>query len=57
MPTLYELCVPTFVQTVRAVAGVLARTTQHCAVTAYAILRSRGVPLGKRDDEGALRVR
>ncbi|NOK36448.1 DUF1993 family protein [Corallococcus exercitus] len=27
------------------------------AVTAYDILRSRGVPLGKRDDEGRLRTR
>jgi hypothetical protein len=27
------------------------------ATTAYAILRTRGVPLGKRDYEGALRVR
>jgi hypothetical protein len=27
------------------------------AVTAYAILRSRGVPLGKRDYEGRLRTR
>ena len=27
------------------------------AVTAYGILRSRGVPLGKRDYEGQLRTR
>lgn len=30
-PTLYELSVPTFLQTMRAVGGFLDRTTKHCA--------------------------
>ena len=78
----YDLSVPTFLQTARAVGGFLDRTIRHCAetgadpddfisarlfedmapfhfhaVTAYAILRSRGVPLGKRDYEGERRTR
>jgi hypothetical protein len=32
-PTLYDLSVPTFLQTVRAVGGFLDRTTSHCAAT------------------------
>ena len=124
--SLYDLSVPTFLQTVRAVGGFLDRAAKHCAetgadsddfvharlfedmapfsaleaftpdevngwagkdldlqigprrlaftsetfilsfslpnfhfhaVTAYDILRSRGVPLGKRDYEGRLRTR
>jgi hypothetical protein len=31
--TLYALSVPTFLQTVRAVGGILDRTTRHCAET------------------------
>jgi len=31
--TLYELSVPTFLQTMRAIGGVLDRTTRHCADT------------------------
>ena len=31
--TLYDLCVPTFLQTTRAVSGVLNRATRHCAET------------------------
>lgn len=31
--TLYDLSVPTFLQTVRAVGGILDRTAQHCAET------------------------
>ena len=31
--SLYDLSVPTFLQTVRAVAGFLDRTTRHCAET------------------------
>jgi uncharacterized protein len=31
--TLYDLSVPTFLQTVRAVGGFLDRTTRHCAET------------------------
>jgi uncharacterized protein len=31
--TLYDLSVPTFLQTARAVGGVLDRTTRHCAGT------------------------
>jgi hypothetical protein len=41
--SLYDLSVPTFLQTVKAVGGFL--------------LRTRGVPLGKRDYEGRLRTR
>ena len=80
--SLYDLSVPTFLQTVRAVGGFLDRAAKHCAetgadpndfvharlfddmapfhfhaVTAYDILRSRGVPLGKRDYEGRLRTK
>ena len=58
--SLYELTVPTFLQTVKAIGGFLDRAARHCAetgVTAYDILRSRGVPLGKRDYEGRLRTR
>jgi hypothetical protein len=125
--SLYDLSVPTFLQTVSAVAGFLDRAVRHCAetaallgpipfadlramiaeaeaalkaltpdevngwsgknldfqigprrlaftpetfllsfslpnfhfhaVTAYDILRTRGVPLGKRDYEGRLRTR
>jgi hypothetical protein len=98
--SLYDLSVPTFLQTVKAVVGFLDRAARHCAetradpddfvqarlfddmapfhfqieaarhhsvwgleaarggwpsrrtVTAYDILRMRGVPLGKRDYEG-----
>jgi hypothetical protein len=32
-PTLYELSVTTFLQTTRAVAGILDRTVKHCAGT------------------------
>jgi uncharacterized protein len=32
-PTLYDLSVPTFLQTARAVGGFLDRTTKHCAET------------------------
>lgn len=32
-PTLYDLSVPTFLQTARAVGGFLHRTTRHCAET------------------------
>lgn len=31
--SLYELSVPTFLQTVRSVAGILDRTAKHCAET------------------------
>lgn len=31
--TLYDLSVPTFLQTMRAVGGILDRTTQHCTET------------------------
>jgi hypothetical protein len=41
--SLYDLSVPTFLQTMSA-------------VTAYDILRTRGVPVGKRDYEGRLRT-
>jgi hypothetical protein len=104
--SLYDLSVPTFLQTVSAVSGFLDRAVTHCeeagtdpddfvtarlypdmapfhfqigprrlaftaetfilsfslpnfhfhAVTAYDILRSRGVPIGKRDYEGQLRT-
>ncbi len=30
-PSLYDLSVPTFLQTVRAVGGFLDRTARHCA--------------------------
>ena len=33
MATLYDLSVPTFLQTARAVGGFLDRTTKHCAET------------------------
>ncbi len=33
IPTLYDLSVPTFLQTVRAVGGFLDRTAKHCAET------------------------
>ncbi len=32
-PSLYDLSVPTFLQTVRAMAGFLDRATAHCAET------------------------
>ncbi len=31
--TLYDLSVPTFLQTTRAISGVLSRATKHCAET------------------------
>jgi hypothetical protein len=31
--TLYDLSVPTFLQTTRAIVGVLSRATKHCAET------------------------
>jgi hypothetical protein len=56
--SLYDLSVPTFLQTVRSIGGFLGRAATHFhAVTAYDILRAHGVPLGKRDYEGRLRTR
>jgi len=79
--SLYDLSVPTYLQTMRAVGGFLDRAAAHCAetgadpddfvdarliadmapfhfhaVTAYDILRMKGVPIGKRDYEGQLRL-
>jgi hypothetical protein len=46
-PTLYDLSVPTFLQTVRAVGGWLDRTTKHCAeagTTPEQVVTARLVP-------------
>lgn len=45
--TLYDLSVPTFLQTARAVAGVLDRTTKHCTATGAdleAVVKARLFP-------------
>jgi uncharacterized protein len=47
MATLYDLSVPTFLQTVSAVGGFLDRTTRHCAATGAdleEIVKTRLVP-------------
>jgi hypothetical protein len=45
--TLYDLSVPTFLQTIRAVGGILDRTARHCAETGADledVVRARLVP-------------
>jgi uncharacterized protein len=46
-PTLYDLSVPTFLQTLRSVGGCLDRTIRHCAATGAdveEVVNSRLVP-------------